>query len=208
MIPEELRGQPAVGIVFCYVGPPEEGEEAIRPLREATSPVVDIVQPMPYAALQQMLDAGNPHGIHEYFKIDWLKELPDDAIDIIVQQAEGLAAPFGQLILAPMGGAVARTDNDALALTVPDVPWAYFCLNMWMDPAENDRNIAWARGFAASMLDYGLGKAAFPNFIAADEDTSRLRASYGAEKYERLVELKRRWDPENAFRLNQNIDPA
>jgi FAD/FMN-containing dehydrogenase len=208
MIPEELRGQPAVGIVFCYVGTPEEGEEAIRPLREATSPAVDIVQPMPYAALQQMLDAGNPHGIHEYFKIDWLKELPDDAIDIIVQQAEGLAAPFGQLILAPMGGAVARTDNGALALTVPDVPWAYFCLNMWMDPAENDRNIAWARGFAASMLDYGLGKAAFPNFIAADEDTSRLRASYGAEKYERLVELKRRWDPENAFRLNQNIDPA
>ena len=208
MIPEELRGQPAVGIVFCYVGPPEEGEEAIRPLREATSPAVDIVQPMPYAALQQMLDAGNPHGIHEYFKIDWLKELPDDAIDIIVQQAEGLAAPFGQLILAPMGGATARTDTSKMALNMPDAPWAYFCLAMWMDPAEDDRNRDWARGFAASMLDYGLGKAAFPNFIAADEDTSRLRASYGPEKYERLVELKRRWDPENAFRLNQNIDPA
>ena len=72
-VPEELRGQPAVGIVFCYVGPPEEGEEALRPLREATSPAVDMVQPMPYAALQQMLDAGNPHGIREYFKVDWLK---------------------------------------------------------------------------------------------------------------------------------------
>ena len=77
------------GIVYCYVGPPEEGEEALRPLREARrDPSLDMVQPMPYAALQQMIDAGNPHGIREYFKIDWLRELPDDAIDVILEHAE------------------------------------------------------------------------------------------------------------------------
>jgi hypothetical protein len=119
-----------------------------------------------------------------------------------------MPAPFAQLILAPMGGAVARTDNSALALTVPDVPWAYFCLTMWMDPDEDERNRAWTRGFAEAMEPFGIGRAAFPNFIEVDEGAQRVRASYGPEKYERLVELKRKWDPGNVFRLNQNIRPA
>jgi FAD/FMN-containing dehydrogenase len=206
-IPEQLRGQAALGIVFCYVGSIEDGEEAVRPLREATAPAVDIVQPMPYAALQQMLDAGNPHGVREYFKVDWLQDLPDDAIDVIVEEAERLPAPFGQLILAPMGGAVGRSGNGALALNTPDAPWAYFCLAMWMDPSENERNIAWARGFAEAMRPHGVGTS-YPNFIEPDEGITRLRASFGPEKYERLVALKRQWDPENVFRLNQNIEPG
>jgi FAD/FMN-containing dehydrogenase len=207
-VPEAMRGQPAVGIVYCYVGPPEEGEEALRPLREGLTPGLDVVQPMPYTAIQQMMDAGNPFGIREYFKIDWLRELSDEAIDLITEQAENLAVPFGQLILAPMGGAVSRTDNSALALTVPDTPWAYFGLNMWMDPGEDDRNVAWTRGFAEAMRPFGIERAALPNFIEADEGVERLRASYGEDKYARLVEVKSKWDPENVFRLNQNVNPA
>jgi FAD/FMN-containing dehydrogenase len=208
-VPEEARGQPAVGIIFCYVGPPEEGEPHLQRLLDALpEPVLKMVQPIPYVALQQMLDAGNPHGIREYFKIDWLSELTDDAIDTAVTHAESMPAPFAQVILAPMGGAVARTDNDALALTVPDAPWAYFALTMWMDPAEDDRNVAWTRGFHEAMQQFGLGKAVMPNFIGADEGIMRLRDTYGEEKYDRLVELKRKWDPDNLFRLNQNIAPA
>ena len=207
-VPEDLRGQPAVGVVYCYVGPPEEGVEALRPLREAAEPIVDMVQPMPYAALQQMLDAGNPTGIREYFKIDWLRELSDDAIDVILEHAEGIPAPFGQLILAPMGGAVARTDNSALALTVPEAPWVYFCLTMWPDPAGDDDNVAWTRGFAEAMRPFGIGREAYPNFIGSDEGASRLREAYGEDKYARLVALKNEWDPDNIFRLNQNIAPA
>jgi FAD/FMN-containing dehydrogenase len=207
-VPEEMRGQPAVGIVYCYIGTPEEGVEALRPLRESVAPIVDMVQPMPYAALQQMMDAGNPRGIREYFKIDWLKELPDEAIEVVLEHAHELPAPFGQLILAPMGGAVSRTDNSALALTVPDVPWAYFCLTMWMDPSEDDRNVAWTRGFSEAMRPFGIGREAFPNFIETDEGIAHLRESYGADKYPRLVELKNKWDPDNVFRLNQNIAPA
>ncbi len=206
-VPEELRGQPALGIVYCYVGPIEAGEEAIRSFREETSPALDMVQPIPYAALQQMLDAGNPHGIHEYFKIDWLDDLPDEAIDVAVEQAESMPAPFGQIILAPMGGAVGRTNGD-VALNIPDAKWAYFCLTMWMDPAEDTQNIAWTRGFADAMAPFGIGSAAFPNFISTDEDLDRLRSSYGPEKYARLLEVKRKWDPDNVFRLNQNIEPA
>ena len=206
-VPEELRGQPAMGIVFLYVGPVEEGGEHVQRLREGTNPAIDMVQPMPYAALQQMLDAGNPRGVREYFKVDWINELPDAAIDEILKQAEKLPAPFGQLILAPQGGAMKRTDGEAMALNMPDAPWAYFCLSMWMNPAEDDQNRDWARGFAKAMKPYEVGTP-FPNFIAADEGAARLQASYGPEKYERLLALKRQWDPDNRFRLNQNIDPA
>ena len=206
-VPEAMRGQPALGIVFLYVGPVEEGEEVVRPLREATDPVVDLIAPMPYVALQQMLDGGNPRGVREYFKVDWVNALPDDAIDEIVEQAERLPAPFGQLILAPQGGAMSRTSDSDMALNAPDAPWAYFCLAMWMDPAEDEQNRAWARGFAEAMKPYEVGTP-YPNFIAADESAARLRSSYGPEKYERLLALKRKWDPDNLFRLNQNIDPA
>ena len=206
-VPEHVRGQPAMGIVFIYVGSIEDGENAARSLREATNPAVDLVQPMPYTALQQMLDPGNPHGVREYFKVDWLNELPDEAIDLVVEQAERLPAPFGQVILAPQGGAMGRTNGSDVALNTPDAPWAYFCLSMWMDPSEDDQNRDWARGFAQAMKAYEVGTP-YPNFIAADEGSARLRSSYGPEKYERLVALKRQWDPNNLFRLNQNIDPG
>ena len=202
-VPEELRGAPAVGVVYCYVGSIEDGAQAAQPLREFGSPVVDLIQPMPYVALQSMLDAGNPRGVREYFKVDWLGSLPDEAIDTVVAQGERLPAPFGQLILAPMGGAVSDSPSRDMALNVVDAPWLYFCLAMWMDPTEDDQNRAWARGFAEATRAFGVGTA-FSNFIEPDEG-DRLRASFGEEKFQRLVECKRRWDPENLFRLNQNI---
>ncbi len=205
-VPEALRGQPVVGVIYCYVGPLEDGAEAARPLREFASPQVDLIQPMPYVALQSMLDGGNLRGIREYFKVDWLAALPDEAIEVVVAQGEHLPAPFGQLILAPAGGATSASAGKDIALTVSDAPWLYFCLSMWMDPAEDDQNTAWARGFAAAMRGFGLGKA-LPNFIEPDEG-DRLRESVGEGKYQRLAELKRRCDPENLFRLNQNIAPA
>jgi FAD/FMN-containing dehydrogenase len=202
-VPAELQGKPAVGIVYCYVGDVADGEVAAQPLRSFASPAVDLIQPMPYVALQSMLDGGMPTGVHEYFKIDWLSSLSDEAIDTVVRHADQLPAPFGQLILAPMGGAVRRSAEKDIALSVVDAPWLYFCLSMWMDPAEDERNTAWARGFAAAMREFAHGTA-FSNFIEPDEG-GRLRASYGEERYRRLVEVKRRWDPDNLFRLNQNI---
>src|ERR1039458_9460677 len=97
-VPEEVRGQPAVGVVYCYVGPPEEGMEAATALRGFGEPVADMIQPMPYAVVQQMLDAGSPRGVREYFKVASLPDLPDAAIDTVAAQAENLPAPFGQLI--------------------------------------------------------------------------------------------------------------
>jgi FAD/FMN-containing dehydrogenase len=206
-VPEDIRGKPAVGVVFCYVGSPEEGMAAAEPLRSFGSPVVDMIQPMPYAVVQQMLDAGSPRGVREYFKVDSLPELSDAAIDTVLAYAEQLPAPFGQLILGPLGGALARTDRESMALSIDDAAWTYFCLSMWMDPSQDDANIAWTRGFHEAMRPFAVGTA-MPNFIEPDEGIARLSASYGADKYSRLQALKDRWDPGNVFRMNQNIAPS
>ena len=94
-----------------------------------------------------------------------------------------------------------------MALNMPDAPWVYFCLSMWMDPAEDERNMAWARGFAEAMQAFGVGAAVSRTSSSRTRAIARLRASFGPEKYERLVALKREWDPDNVFRLNQNIAP-
>ncbi len=203
-VSEEVRGAPIVAIVYCYVGPPEQGMEAAAPLCAFGSPALDMIQPMPYVAVQQMLDAGSPQGVREYFKVDSLTDLPDAAIDTVTAEAEQLPAPFGQLILGPMGGAVGRTEREATALPIDDGAWTYFCLSMWMDPSQDQRNIAWTRGFHEAMRPFAVGTA-LPNFIEPDEGVARLRASYGEDKYARLAALKKRWDPDNVFRLNQNI---
>jgi FAD/FMN-containing dehydrogenase len=206
-VPEEARGKPATGLVVVYVGDPQEGEEVMRPLYEWGEPWVKMVQPMPYVAVQQMLDAGNPWGINEYFKIDYLEELPDEAIDAAVDKAAGIRSPFTQLIFAPLGGALARMDQSTMALDVPGAKWFYFYLAMWFDPELTEHEPAWARSFMDTMRPWTAGKAP-PNFITADEDAARLRASYGDEKFERLVALKDKYDPDNVFALNQNIPPS
>ena len=206
-VPEEARGKPACGLILVYVGDPETGEEALRPLLEWGEPWIKIVQPMPYVAVQQLIDAGNPWGIGEYFKIDYLEDLPDEAIDAALEKAAEIGSPFTQLIFAPLGGAVARTDRSTMALNFPDAKWLYFCLAMWWDRAQAEQETAWARSFMETMRPWAAGKT-LPNFISIDEGAERLRASYGDEKFERLVALKDKYDPDNVFALNQNIPPS
>jgi len=206
-VPEEARGKPATGLILVYLGDPEEGEEALRPLLEWGEPLVKLVQPMPYVAVQQLIDAGNPWGISEYFKVDYLPELPDEAIDAAVEKASEVKSPFTQIIFGPLGGAMSRVDKSAMALEVPDAKWLYFHLAMWWDPELGDHERALARGFRETMGPWGVDKAP-PNFISEDEGKARLRASYRDEKFERLVALKNKYDPENVFALNQNTRPS
>jgi len=207
-VPEKGRGQPATGLILVYVGDPQEGEEVLRPLVEWGEPWVKMVEPMPYVAVQQLIDAGNPWGIREYFKIDYLRELSDEAIDTAVEKAAGIASPFTQVILAPLGGAVARTDRSSMALDIPDAPWFYFYLAMWWEEADTDQEVGWSRAFMDAMRPWAADQAPLPNFITEDEGKARLRASYGDEKFERLVALKDKYDPDNVFALNQNIPPS
>jgi FAD/FMN-containing dehydrogenase len=202
-LPEQARGVPAAMLVVLHTGDPAEGERALRPLVEWGDPVVSMVQPMPYTAVQAILDEGNPWGIHDYFKVDYLRELPDEAIHAACEKAAGINSPNTVLVFSPLGGAMDRIDRSTMALEMPDAGWNYFCLAMWTDPALAEREIAWSREWAEVMRPWCVGKAP-PNFID-DGDHARLRASFGEEKFRRLVELKAKFDPDNVFTLNQNI---
>jgi FAD/FMN-containing dehydrogenase len=206
-VPEEARGKPATALILVYAGDPHRGEEVFRPLIEWGEPWVKLVQPMPYVAVQQLIDAANPWGISEYPKVDYLAQLPDEAIAAAVDKAAEARSPHTQLIFAPLGGALARTDRSAMALNTPDAKWLYFCLATWQDPALAEAEIAWARSFMDTMRPWAAG-AAPPNFMSPDDGAARLRAYYGKDKFRRLVALKDTYDPGNVFALNQNIAPS
>jgi FAD/FMN-containing dehydrogenase len=206
-VPEQARGEPACGLIVVYVGDPSRGEEALRPLLDWGEPLVTAVGPMPYTAVQQLTDPAHPWGICEYPKIDYLSELPDEAIAALIEKAGAARSPFTQLLLCRLGGAVGRMDRSSMALNMPDAGWAYFALAAWWDRSGEDDHIAWARDVMDTMRQWATDTAP-PNFIAADEGPARLRRFYGDDKFERLVALKDEYDPLNVFALNQNIPPT
>ena len=203
-VPEEARGKTAVGLILLYVGDPTTGEEILRPLAEWGQSWLKIVQPMPYVAVQQMVDDAHPWGISEYSKSDFLPELPDEAIEAIVDKVADAGSPLTGVHLCPLEGALARTDRSTMALEFPEVGWYYMCEALWLDPADGDRETAWAHSLMETLRPWAVEKAP-PNFITQDEGQARLRASYGDEKFEQLVALKNKFDPDNVFSLNQNI---
>jgi FAD/FMN-containing dehydrogenase len=204
-VPEHLRGQPAVGILVCYAGDVAAGQEAIGPLRQL-GPDLDLVQPMPYTVVQTLIDAPNQPGFQNYWKAEFLPELSNDAVDVLVERAALIRSPLTQLYIEPLGGAVARVGGDDTALGNRSARYAFHCETMWADPAEADTHIAWARGFAEAMQPFAV-PGVYLNFTSDQEQEERVRSSYGP-KYERLAELKRRYDQDNFFSLNPNIRPA
>jgi len=204
-VPGRLVGEPVVTITVAVFGDPAEAERLVAPLR-ALRPAADAVGPMPYCALQSMLDEGNPPGLQNHWKAAFVDELPDRAIDGALDVAAAIPSPFTVVLLQPLGGAYARMDEHATALTHRGAKWAYHALSLWPDPAATTVNRAWTDAFAAAMTPYS-GGGAYPNYVS-DDAGDRVRRFYGAETYDRLVAVKDRWDPHNVFALNQNIRPS
>lgn len=205
-VPEPVRGQPVVGIVCCYAGDPADGPDAYAPLRELPYLGVDMLGEMPYVAVQQLLDPPNPKGMQNYWTADFLDDLPDDAVDVLVAKATAPVSPMTQILVIPGGGAIARVSEDAMAFGQRSAPWNLHYLSMWPDPADTGTNIAYTRDLAGALKPWTTGRA-YLNFIG-DEGAGRVEAAFGPEKYTRLTALKRAWDPTNLFRHNQNIPPA
>ena len=205
-VPEPVRGRPAAVVLVCHAGSVEEGQRALAPLLEFGPPAVNMVQPMPYAALQQLLDGANPKGMQNYWSADFLAELPDEAVDTLVSMATRPVSPMSQVILVAGGGAIADVDDEATAFGQRDAPFNIHYLSMWPDAADGELNIEHTRRLASTMSQWTTGRV-YLNFIG-DEGTARVEAAYGAAKYERLQQLKWIWDPENVFCHNQNIVPA
>lgn len=202
-VPEEVRGTPVMGIVVLYAGNPDDGPAAFKPMLDL-DPVVKMVAPIPYTAVQQLLDAANPAGIQNYWKADFYPELPDEAINTLLSR-EPAPSPHTSVIIMPNGGYVHRVAEDATAMAWRRAKWSLHLLSLWEDPADDERNIEWTRSLSKAMSSWAQ-EAAYLNYLM-DEGEQRVKDSFGAH-YDRMVALKNKYDPTNFFRLNQNIKPT
>ncbi|HZQ36368.1 MAG TPA: FAD-binding oxidoreductase [Dehalococcoidia bacterium] len=201
-------GTPAVAMLLVYNGPLDEGERVLAPARQFGSPIADLIQPMPYCVRQTLLDeAFAAHGIQRYWKSGDAAELSDAIIDLLVEGAAGCPSPLSSIALFRLQGAFARVAPDATAFALREPLWDLNVVSQWIDPGDSEQNIGWARGLWAQVEPLTGGGRVYVNHFAADDKPERNRASYGPN-YERLAALKRRYDPENLFRLNPNIRPA
>jgi FAD/FMN-containing dehydrogenase len=197
-------GMPITAVLTAYNGPVAAGEAALRPLRDL-GPVADQVAEMPYPALQSMLDDGFPSGLQVYWRSDFLKALPDEAIDMLCDRFNAITSPLSALLIEQFGGAVARVPADETAFAQRDALFNLAVISRWTDPATADTHTSWARQSSDSARPFASG-GVYVNYLGA-EGADRVRAAYGA-KYDRLVALKQKYDPTNLFRTNQNIQPG
>ena len=205
-VPDHLKSRPALGMAVLYVGDPDEGARVLEPLREL-GPAVDHIQTMPYTAFQAALDPLAPKGLRSYWRGEYMRELPDAAIDVFLSRAPALTAaamPFSQTVIFRIGQAVAAVHDDATAFSHRDANYLFHPISAWTDPADDDRLIAANRAFADAMKPFGTG-GAYLNFTP---EPDRVRDAYGTVTYERLAALKCMYDPDNLFRLNQNVRPT
>ena len=199
-------GIPVVAYIPAYAGDAAAGEAAVAGYRALGAPVADLVGPMPYVALQRMLDDGFQPGAHVYWRSHFLTGLPDEAIAIMVDGANSAPSPLNNVLVEHLGGAVARVGKDETAFDHRDAEYNFAVIAVWNDPAEAEANIAWARGLWEALEPFSRG--AYVNYLGVGDSAERVRAAYGPEKYARLAALKREYDPENLFHRNQNILPG
>jgi FAD/FMN-containing dehydrogenase len=214
-MPEELRCYPAlmadpeagpvVAVVVCYNGPIEKGEQVLAPLRKFGPPVMDGIGPMPYMAVQAMLDEGFPPGGNYYLRGPMIREINDGLIDVLVDQYARVTSPHSALLLQQLGGAMARGET---AFPHRAAPYNLVIAASWEAGDDPARHIAWARGVGDAAASYTTG-GSYVNELGLEEDegAAQIKAAFGAS-YNRLASIKAKYDPQNLFRHNQNIKPA
>jgi hypothetical protein len=198
-------GDPISAIIPCWCGDLDEGENYLKPLREFGPPLVDAVQPMPFPQMQALFDDAFPDGNQNYWKSTFVKQLSDEAIDILVEHANAKPSPLTIIVIELYGGAMARVASDETAFGHRTSDYDVGILSQWTDLADTDKNVSWTRGVYDALQDHASG-AFLLNFLG-QEDEAVIRASFGPN-YDRLAELKRKYDPDNFFRQNQNVIPA
>jgi FAD/FMN-containing dehydrogenase len=202
--PPELQLQKMAGIVWCANCEPERAQELLAPVRDL-KPALDGVQELPFPALQSVFDALYPKGQQWYWRADWVDELSDEAIAIHMEYAKQLPTPQSTMHLYPIDGAAHRVGSGDTAFSYRGARYGQVIVGVDPDPANNDRMSAWAREYHDALHPHSAG-GAYVNMMMHDEGPERVRASY-RDNYDRLVEVKRKYDPRNLFRVNQNIAP-
>jgi FAD/FMN-containing dehydrogenase len=204
-LPAAVHGKPIVAVIAVHAGEPEHGRALVQPLKDLGDPIADLIDVMPYTAMQSLLDPLWPRGLHNYMRSAYVEELTDAAITATVGRHQAVPSPHSEIHLHHFGGAVARVGDDHAAFGDRSGQYVLNVAGRSSDAEGFDANVAWARGTTEALAPVSRA-GAYVNFMG-DAGDERLRASHGDAKYERLVALKRRYDPTNVFRLNQNIAP-
>ncbi len=197
-------GETVVALICCYCGPLDKGEQVVRPLRSLGSAAQDLLGPMPYVAQQRLFDDGFPAGSHYYTKGGSLADLPDEAIEIFAEYAATKPSPQSGVLVQTVHGAASRVASDAMAFPHRRLPYAPVIVSQWLDAAESEKNVAWARDFWKALQPFAGG--VYVNDLSHD-DADRVRTSYGAS-YERLTALKKTYDPDNLFQAEPEYHPG
>ena len=201
--PEELHGKKMCGVIWNYLGPHEKAEEVFKPIRDL-KPDFDNVGPMPHPILNAMLDVFYPTGLQWYWRADFIKEIPDEAVAEHVKFGEALPTPHSTMHMYPINGAAHRVGKNDTPWAYRDANWAQVMVGVDPDPANKEKITKWTKDYYDAIHPYSAG-GAYINFMM-DEGEDRVKASYG-ENYDRLVKIKSKYDPKNLFRVNQNIKP-
>ena len=200
-------GLKVCGFVLCHVGTLEQAQKDLEPLLAFGSPLDVHLGPMPYSAVNAMLDESFPKGARYYWKSSFLRELSDGAIDTLVAQFAACPSAMTAMVIEHFHGEVTRIPSDATAAPIRDAAYNVVIPSVWMDPADTDKNVAWARNAYAALQPF-MAERRYVNYLGEDDTgDDPVRAAYGPA-YDRLVELKRKYDPDNLFRLNANIKPS
>ncbi len=198
-------GAKAVLVPICYAGTPAKGEVLVQPLR-SLGVAADLVKPMSYVEMQSCLDVDFPPRHYHYWKSAFLKELSDDAIRVLTQFAAALPTPLSMIFLDYVHGVAARVTPEATAFPHRGEGFSLLAITSWAEPRDNEKNIRWTRDFWAAIEPFTSSRV-YVNYLGEGEGDERVRTAYGPN-YQRLVALKKKYDPDNFFRLNQNIAPA
>jgi hypothetical protein len=203
--PEDLHLKNMCGIVWCYTGAMDKAEEAFIPIRDSLQPALDLVGPIPHPVLQSLFDGLFRPGLQWYWKADFFNELNDEAIARHVEHGSRLPTMLSTMHLYPVNGKAHQIPKADTAWSYREAIWAEVIVGVDPDPANKERITDWARNYWDALHPYSAG-GAYLNFIM-DEGEEHVRASY-RDNYERLAAIKKKYDPGNFFRVNQNIKPA
>jgi len=201
-------GNRALAVLGCFSGVLADGEKVLEPLRRFGTPVGDTFAAISYVDFQALLEPGFPPGLQNYWKSNFLRDLSDEVIDILVEGIRSVPSVTTAIALEQLGGAVSRVPEDATAFNHRKNLFNALIVSSWSERAENEKHIRWTRQLWQALQPHSSG-GVYVNYLGqeTDEGADRVRAAYGASKYERLLALKQEYDPQNMFRMNQNIKP-
>jgi len=202
------EGTPVIAVVVGYNGSAEEGERVLQPLRSFGTPLVVDINVRPYVVQQHMFDAAFPAGQQNYWKSNYVESLSDDAIDILIECFGAVPSPTSAMIIEHISGAVNQVGEDDTAFSHRQSPYNLLIIGIWPNAKDNDVHRQWVRETWDVMQPFSAGRV-YVNYLGqtADEGAERIKEAYSVAKYERLLQLKKQYDPTNRFRLNQNINP-